>query len=383
MRKTEKKKKKNDDGITLIALVITIIVLLILTGVTMAMLLGDNGIITKAQEAKTQTEIAEWEERIDLVIAGAMIKEDATIEDIIEGLKKEEIIDDESQVNRETGDITTNSPSYVISDKLDDYLSNIKINISKIPESETSSIVYLEVESVEGIEEINLNKLDISKLSQTEKENLLKEIVLFQENNFGGGHYYASFEEFIEKNFGGNEQYFWEVIEEYGGIDSQLEEIIETLKEKNVETINGYKVINPEEEESSTYFATENATYTFKIKDIITGQVYTKTVEVTNIDTNQEYYVKSLEFDIFLLDKENNEVDFEQAYIIYKGERIDISSCIDKEEVSYMRIYNVAWYLEEIQKVDDQDELTETRQIFEIVKDGKSYFGAVLIHWEE
>ena len=87
--------------------------------------------------------------------------------------------------------------------------------------------------------------------------------------------------------------------------------------------------------------------------------------------------------DIFLLDKENNEVDFEQAYIIYKGERIDISSCIDKEEVSYMRIYNVAWYLEEIQKVDDQDELAETRQIFEIVKDGKSYFGAVLIHWEE
>ena len=39
-------------GITLIALVITIIVLLILAGVTIATLMGDNGILTKATEAK-------------------------------------------------------------------------------------------------------------------------------------------------------------------------------------------------------------------------------------------------------------------------------------------------------------------------------------------
>ena len=43
-------------GVTLIALVITIIVLLILTGVTIAMLTGDNGIISKAMQAKTKTE---------------------------------------------------------------------------------------------------------------------------------------------------------------------------------------------------------------------------------------------------------------------------------------------------------------------------------------
>ncbi len=43
-------------GVTLIALVITIIVLLILTGVTIAMLTGENGIISKAMQAKTKTE---------------------------------------------------------------------------------------------------------------------------------------------------------------------------------------------------------------------------------------------------------------------------------------------------------------------------------------
>ena len=45
----------NARGITLIALVITIIVLLILAGVTIAALSGDNGILTKAKEAKQKT----------------------------------------------------------------------------------------------------------------------------------------------------------------------------------------------------------------------------------------------------------------------------------------------------------------------------------------
>ena len=57
-RKEEKTKKKinikNKKGITLIALVITIIVLLILAGVSIAMLTGQNGILTQAINAKTE-----------------------------------------------------------------------------------------------------------------------------------------------------------------------------------------------------------------------------------------------------------------------------------------------------------------------------------------
>ena len=51
------------NGITLIALVITIIVLLILAGVSIAMLTGENGILTQAQKAKEETEKAEAEEK--------------------------------------------------------------------------------------------------------------------------------------------------------------------------------------------------------------------------------------------------------------------------------------------------------------------------------
>ena len=61
-----KTKVKNVKGITLIALVITIIVLLILAGVTIATLTGDNGILTKANEAKTITNEKDEEEQIEI-----------------------------------------------------------------------------------------------------------------------------------------------------------------------------------------------------------------------------------------------------------------------------------------------------------------------------
>ena len=46
---------KNNKGITLVALVVTIVVLLILAGVSINLVLGNNGIIAKAQEAKTKS----------------------------------------------------------------------------------------------------------------------------------------------------------------------------------------------------------------------------------------------------------------------------------------------------------------------------------------
>ena len=64
-------KKLNQKGITLIALVITIIVLLILAGVSIAMLIGQNGILTQAQSAKTTNENKSAEEKVKLAIMAA------------------------------------------------------------------------------------------------------------------------------------------------------------------------------------------------------------------------------------------------------------------------------------------------------------------------
>lgn len=57
---------KNQKGITLIALVITIIVLLILAGVAIAMLTGDNGIITNAQASRSNTAYRTADEQMRL-----------------------------------------------------------------------------------------------------------------------------------------------------------------------------------------------------------------------------------------------------------------------------------------------------------------------------
>lgn len=58
---------KNEKGITLIALVITIIVLLILAGVSIAMLGGDNGLLSKSQESAAQTAIAGAKDEVGLI----------------------------------------------------------------------------------------------------------------------------------------------------------------------------------------------------------------------------------------------------------------------------------------------------------------------------
>ena len=65
-KKIIKNEIKNQKGITLLVLVITIVVLLILAGVTIATLTGENGILTRAQEAKEKTEEAAKREEAEL-----------------------------------------------------------------------------------------------------------------------------------------------------------------------------------------------------------------------------------------------------------------------------------------------------------------------------
>ena len=56
-------KRSNNYGITLIALVVTIVVLLILAGITIRLVFSNDGIISKAREAKNATEDSELADR--------------------------------------------------------------------------------------------------------------------------------------------------------------------------------------------------------------------------------------------------------------------------------------------------------------------------------
>ena len=64
---------RNQRGITLIALVITIIVLLILAGVSIAMLTGQNGLLTRANDATVTTIEGNVNEQVSMALAAARL----------------------------------------------------------------------------------------------------------------------------------------------------------------------------------------------------------------------------------------------------------------------------------------------------------------------
>ena len=91
MEKLNKILKNNEKAITLISLVVTIIVLLILAGISISMLFGDNGILQRATDAKTNTDNAQIKEKIQLAYQSALAggKGSYSTESLEEELEKE------------------------------------------------------------------------------------------------------------------------------------------------------------------------------------------------------------------------------------------------------------------------------------------------------
>ena len=73
---------KNQKGITLIALVITIIVLLILAGVSIAMLTGPNGLLTRAEEGQISSVEGRVRDAVATAVSDARIRKYQGSDDI-------------------------------------------------------------------------------------------------------------------------------------------------------------------------------------------------------------------------------------------------------------------------------------------------------------
>ena len=91
MKRNKKILKRKEKGITLIALVITIIVLLIFAGVSIAMLTGENGILTQAQNAKESTDKATEEEKVNMAVLGSSIADNGYSEILDEASFRQEL----------------------------------------------------------------------------------------------------------------------------------------------------------------------------------------------------------------------------------------------------------------------------------------------------
>ena len=129
------KREKGINGITLIALIVTIIILLILSGVTIATLFGENGILTKAQRAEEMQLKANEQERLELVKIGVEAENQGkvTITDYINELINKGITsEDDIESNAEDGS------KQIITD------TGYNVNISKDPNNENNIIITVE-----------------------------------------------------------------------------------------------------------------------------------------------------------------------------------------------------------------------------------------------
>ena len=142
--KTAKKQKlKESKGITLIALVITIIVLLILAGVTIATLTGDNGILKKAGDAKTQTEQAKEDENLKIAIAGSYGTDGKlNLKDLKDNLENQGI----SYTNSKEFplEVTVNGEKKKI-----DANGNVTVKLESVADSKTKGTVFNDVTTLE------------------------------------------------------------------------------------------------------------------------------------------------------------------------------------------------------------------------------------------
>ena len=111
-------KTKDKNGITLVALVVTVVVLIVLAGVSINLVIGNNGIITKAQVGKTSTELAKYKEELSQWKINKKMEDNNFIEDTLSAGKNNLTYGGVKQ----EGNIKT-----IIQDLDDSYLDEVEI----------------------------------------------------------------------------------------------------------------------------------------------------------------------------------------------------------------------------------------------------------------
>ena len=415
---------KKQKGITLIALVVTIVVLLILAGVTISLLLDENGIIAKSKDARTETRVSQIEDEVGMWKQHNFINKESNQEQesadtmLASLISRKLLTEDEIDRNQEL--ITIKKKDGTIVKEIS--YSSVTINISKTPATEKSGAVVLTVESVEGMTMPNIDMSNgneelnnwINSLSEDQKKEIIRNGYIKYVNKEDPSANCTTFQNAIDwtKKQGtiseATEDAFWTGLLSEQGLDENLIAILKLeYFNKSTNMIEVYTVTNPANATSNEYIATENGTYTFKVQDAVTGKTYTKKVEVTNVGENDKYYVANIkESDInnntakvitklatrqpiklalaydpwwcvALRDKETNSLQtFTTVYIIYNNQKIDISSKIsEKNGYSYINGHDIEVYLDNNLENFDSDEFYGSEQQFIIEKDGVYYAG--------
>ncbi len=175
---------RENKGITLVALVVTIIVLIILAGVSINMIVGDNGIITKAKETIEIQKIAELTEKLELEKAPVAIenKGEVTITDYLEHLKEQGIITEEDieEINELQYYITLSEKYVFLVEEIDN--RDVKITYIGEPGEVPPRITNLVLESTSNgitvkVEGLRLENGEYTYFIKSEKEEEYTESV--------------------------------------------------------------------------------------------------------------------------------------------------------------------------------------------------------------
>ena len=152
-RYTLKKFKKQVQGITLIALVVTIIALLILAGVAINLTIGDNGIITRASNARLTSELATYKEELEMYEVGKELDNNGFMRDTLTAGKTK--LNYNTQPEGEEGNIKTiiNSISDEYLEKLEVIKGELLINTKDINEIKIAQSLGIEVNPYDITEE--------------------------------------------------------------------------------------------------------------------------------------------------------------------------------------------------------------------------------------
>ena len=122
-----KLKIKQEEGITLIALVVTIVVLLILAGISLNLVLGQNGVIGKAKDVKNLTEKGQAQDEVNLAINYLQI-EDAT--STLTQEDKRKILEDELRKISADSSVSISGDGFKIIHKKYEFFVDEDLNVS-------------------------------------------------------------------------------------------------------------------------------------------------------------------------------------------------------------------------------------------------------------
>ena len=157
-----KMKLKSREGITLISLVVTIIILIILASISISMILGNNGLLNKAQTASDETKKSQATETMNLKITNIQISSYAETQQ----LPNLQYLADKLCEDNDMEYVLTASKEHASLDKID--VTNISSIFTKLKEYPYE----FEINS-----SLQLASIDGEKIANQEKTNSVSELI--------------------------------------------------------------------------------------------------------------------------------------------------------------------------------------------------------------